>query len=340
MVQYKKILDRIDNDTKIEKFTIEKCEMIVNEIINNNTNLKGGKPFRQFIRNLFRRDVDGQDIDLVYSFVFVVFLTTILSYVSRDAAKIGQLGFFFIPAFVHLLRARRMRNIPEREFNVLYELTFRNSNRHLQRAPVISFNQYARYYIDGLDLLQWMPTFGNQMITRDFQRDNLRRISSELNLYHSLVVNYGWIALANDDSVDLDLELAIQANTIQLRNGVIPGQNIEPMEHIDYLIIRHASQMTNNRPSENSCNICFEDLIQSNNENETKNENGYLVRLHQQIDSAPHVFHFKCIKNWFRQPNSSSCPVCREDINWGRELSVRNIPENEDGIDFFDVADE
>lgn len=68
------------------------------------------------------------------------------------------------------------------------------------------------------------------------------------------------------------------------------------------------------------------------------NKNGYLVRLHQQIQGASHIFHFKCIKNCFLQQNNKTYPYCREDIRWGLKLALENIPENEDGIDFFDVS--
>jgi len=340
IVQFKKTLEYYEGNIIIDKFTFEKCETIINNIINEN-NLVGGKPFRQFITNLFRsRDIDEQNIDIIYSFVFLLFISTMLSIVINiDGNRIIQLGYIFlVPAFEGILRARRMRNIPEREFGVLYELIFRNTDIHLQRRQIVSFNQYARYYIDGLDLLQWLPTFGNQMITRDFERDNLRRISSELNLYYHLVQEVGWIRLGRSSDYSLDLELAINANLVQLRNRSSQQQIREmPIGEIDYLIIRRASELVNYRPFENCCSICFDNLIESHEQNETRNKNGYLVRLHQQVEGIPHIFHLNCIKNWFNQNINDDCPICRNNIHWTYDLVRVNIPEDENGLDFFDV---
>lgn len=337
IIQYKRVLEQIEGNLKMDKFTIQKCETIVKDILHG-SNYTGGTPFRQFIRNLFRRDVDGQDVDIMYSFIFIIFLSTILSYVDRDLSRQAQLGFLLVPAFERILRARRMRNIPEREFNVLYELVFRNTDRHLEGRIIVSFNQYARYYIDGLDLLQWLPTFGNQMITRDFERDNLRRLSSELNLYNNLVQQIGWLNLGRDEDYNLNLDLAINAFRVQLRNRNIQQQReAEPIGEMDCVIIRRASELVHSMGSENCCSICFEDLIESDDENETRNKNGYLVKLHQQVMGVPHIFHLKCIKNWFSQAINDDCPLCRLNIRWSHQLASLNIPADENGIDFFDV---
>jgi hypothetical protein len=175
------------------------------------------------------------------------------------------------------------------------------------------------------------------MIRGEFHRDNLRRIYSELNLYRALVEDDGWIALANDDRVILDADLALRAHNYDIHNRLNFHQLPSQLGPADYLIIRRASNIPDNISNENICNICYEDLIASNRENDTKNENGYLVRLHQQIDGVAHLFHFKCIKNWFLNGRSRSCPLCRQDIDFSRVLVDENIPENEDGIDFFDV---
>ena len=206
---------------------------------------------------------------------------------------------------------------------------------------MIRFNQFAQWHIDGIDLLEWIPTFGNQMIPSHFHHfeiTRLRRITSELNLFRDLVMANGWIALSRDDIVTLDLNLALRAHMVDVSNN-----RVNPVQHhleapVDYLMIRRASNIPVNIGNENRCNICWEDLIESNSIDDTKNENGYLVRLHQQIDGVAHLFHFKCIKNWFLKGNNRSCPLCREDIIFSPILLDENIPENEDGIDFFDVS--
>jgi hypothetical protein len=244
-------------------------------------------------------------------------------------------GVLLVPIIARLIAASRMHNIPDNVFDILYDLIYRNTDLHRRRVQIVSFNQYAQWHIEGIDLLHWLPTFSDQMIRGDFERDNLRRIYSELNLFRSLVETNGWIALANDDSVDIDLNLALRAHIYDIHNRQNPIQQPPLLGPPDYLIIRRASDIPANISNENRCNICYEDLIESNRENDTKNENGYLVRLHQQIDGVAHLFHFKCIKNWFLSRNT--CPLCRQDINFSRVLVDENIPENEDGIDFFDV---
>ena len=341
VAQFKKILDRIEEEKPekhkiVEQLTLEKCNIIINDIMGK-TEFKGGKPFLQFIRNIFRNNVEAQDVDFVYPFLIIFIVCSLLEHVHRPTARVLELGLFLVPAIERLIRAWRMRNIPDNVFNILYDLVFRNMEGHEQRRQIVSFNEYAQWHIDGIDLLEWLPTFGNQMITRQFQRDNLRRIHSELNLFHQLVLTNGWIVLARDDSVTLDLTLAVRAHMVdQSNNRQNPVRHFQPGP-VDYLIIRRASNIPDNINSENRCNICWEDLIESNSEDDTRNVNGYLVRLHQQINGVPHLFHFKCIKNWCLRENVRSCPLCRQDIVFSQVLANENIPVVEDGMDFFDV---
>jgi len=343
VVQFKKILDSIEEekpekDKIVEKLTLEKCNIIINNIIGK-TELKGGKPFLQFIRNIFRNNVEAQDVDYIYPFFIIFIVCSLLEHVHRPTARFLELGLFLVPAIERLIRAWRMRNIPDNVFNILYDLvlSLRTMEGHEHRRQIVSFNEYAQWHIDGIDLLEWLPTFGNQMLTRDFQRDNLRRIHSELNLFHHLVLTNGWIVLSRDDSVTLDLNLAVRAHMVDRSNNRRnPVRHFQPGP-VDYLIIRRASNIPDNINSENHCNICWENLIESNSEDDTKNENGYLVRLHQQINGVAHIFHFKCIKNWCLRGNVRSCPLCRQDIVFSQVLANENIAENEDGMDFFDV---
>ena len=336
ILQKKKILDKTEKD--VEVLTIDKCNTMMNDIINK-SNLKGGKPFRQFIRNIFGRLYTTQFRDYCYAFFGIVICCMLADIVGVDRAVVRELivnGVFFVPIIARLVAAGRMHNIPDNVFDILYDLIFRNTDRHRRRVQIVSFNEYAQWHINGIDLLEWLPTFGNQMISGDFERDNLRRIYSELNLYRSLVESDGWIALSNDDNVTLDRNLAIRAHIVDLRNRQNPGRHV-PAGPPDYVIIRRASNIPVNIDGENHCNICFEDLVESHDENETRNKNGYLVRLHQQIDSAPHIFHYKCIRNWFLRGNNMNCPLCRQNIDFSPVLAMENIPENEDGLDFFDV---
>ena len=338
ILQFKKILDKTEKDIDIEVLTIDKCNTMMNDIINK-SNLKGGRPFRQFIRNIFRRLHTTQFRDYCYAFMGIVIccmLTEIFG-VNREVVRdLIVNGVFFVPIIARLIAAGRMHNIPDNVFDILYDLIFRNTNRHRRQDQIVSFNEYAQWHIDGIDLLEWLPTFGTQMISGDFERDNLRRIYSELNLYRGLVQMNGWIVLSNDDSVTLDINLALRAHLFDLRHRQNPAQHRLPVGPADYLIIRRASNLPAIIENENRCNICWEDLIESNSEDDTKNQNGYLVRLHQQIDGAPHIFHLKCIKNWVLRDNST-CPLCRQDIGFSQVLANENISENEDGIDFFDV---
>jgi hypothetical protein len=336
ILQKKKILDKTEKD--IEVLTVDKCNTMMNDIINK-SNLKGGRPFRQFIRNIFRRLHTTQFRDYCYAFFGIVICCMLADIFGVDREVVRDLvvnGVFFVPIIARLVAAGRMHNIPDNVFDILYELIFRNTDRHRRQDQIVSFNEYAEWYIDGIDLLEWLPTFGNQMISGDFERDNLRRIYSELNLYRGLVQRNGWIGLSNDDSVTLDRNLAIRAHIVDLRNRQNPGRH-RPAGPPDYEIIRRASNIPVNIDVENRCNICFEDLVESHDENETTNKNGYLVRLHQQIDGAPHIFHFKCIRNWFLTGSNTYCPLCRHNIDFSPVLALENIPENEDGLNFFDV---
>jgi hypothetical protein len=339
ILQFKKILDITEKENVVEKLTIEKCITIINDITDK-SKLKGGRPFRQFIRNIFRRLETTQFTDFCFALIGIVICCMFVDVFGFDRDLVRTLivnGVLLVPIIARLIAAGRMHNIPDNVFDILYDLIYRNTDRHRRRVQIVSFNQYAQWHIEGIDLLHWLPTFSDQMIRGDFERDNLRRIYSELNLFRSLVETNGWIALANDDSVDIDLNLALRAHIYDIHNRQNPIQQPHLLGPPDYLIIRRASDIPDNISNENRCNICYEDLIESNRENDTKNENGYLVRLHQQIDGVAHLFHFKCIKNWFLNGRSRSCPLCRQDIDFSRVLVDENIPENEDGIDFFDV---
>jgi hypothetical protein len=335
ILKKKKILDKTEKD--IEVLTVDKCNTMMNNIVHK-SNFKGGRPFKQFIRNIFRRLYTTQFRDYCYAFFGIVICCMFLDAFGVNRELVLSLlvnGALLVPIIARLIAAGRMRNIPDNIFDILYDLIFRNTDRHRRRVQIISFNEYAQWHIDGIDLLEWLPTFNNQMISGDFERDNLRRIYIELNLYSSLVEREGWIALSNDNSVNLDRNLALRAHIVDIRNRENPGRPHHPAGPIDYVIVRRASNLPLN--IENHCNICFEDLVESHQENETINKNGYLVRLHHQIDSAPHIFHFKCIRNWFLRGNNMSCPLCRHNIDFSLALALENIPENEDGLDFFDV---
>jgi len=330
ILQFKKILDITEKENVVEKLTIEKCNVLLNAITNK-SKLKGGKPFRNFIRNIFRRLQTSQSEELLVAFTSIVITSLFVD------ESIFALGGLLVAIIAGLMINARINYIPDNVFDILYDLIYRNTDLHRRGAQIVSFNQYAQWHIEGIDLIHWLPTFSDQMIRGEFHRDNLRRISSELNLYRALVENDGWIALANDDRVILDADLALRAHNYDIHNRLNFHQPPSQLGLADYLIIRRASNIPDNISNENMCNICYEDLIESNRENDTKNENGYLVRLHQQIDGVAHLFHFKCIKNWFLNGRSRACPLCRVDIDFSRVLVDENIPENEDGIDFFDV---
>jgi hypothetical protein len=298
-----------------------------------NNGLSGGKPFLKFIKNIFSNNARANALDYVVPGVIIFTLCSLLEYVDHTAARMLEVGFFLIPAAERVIRAWRVRNIPDNVFNILNDLVFINPGRGIR------LRQYATWYIDGIDLLEWIPTFGNQMIPsilHEEKKTRLRYITTKLNEYRDLVRVKGWLGLARENRIDR--HVAQFANMVYIRNTGQNPMQAHPDGPIDYLIIRRASNLPTNIGDENQCYICFEKLIESNPIDDTKNVNGYLVRLHQQINGVAHLFHLKCIQNWFAtQRNQTTCPLCRENITCGQRIVDENIPDVEDGIGFFDV---
>ena len=279
-----------------------------------------------FITRLFNdRRVINFMVKCIIAFGFITWVIQI--------ADIGDLypwiDLIFIAAGLHLINNANYHTIPENEFQILYNMIINNSSNRLN----ITFDRYAQMHIDGIDLLRWIPAFGSQIVIWGNQRNRLRNLYTVLNNYRRLVQDRGWLDLGNDPSVHLDLALATLAHQYDLRN---PNQQQVPQNgRADHLIIRRASELSANPPMENVCSICFEDLLETNIENETKNENGYLVKLHQDIEGPSHIYHFKCIKQWLSQ--NRSCPVCRQIIDSASIIANTSIPAEQDGLDFFDV---
>ena len=338
VLQLKQILDTIEKDNLekdkiVERLTFEQCNNIMMNIMENNE-LRGGKPFLKFIKNIFSNNARANGLDYVVPGVILCVLCSAVEYVDHTAARMLEVGFFLIPAVERVIRAWRVRNIPDNVFTILNDLVFINPGRGIR------LRQYAMWHIQGIDLLEWIPAFGNQMIPSVFheeQKTRLRNITTKLNVYRDLVRQKGWVGLARENG--LEMHIALSAHRFDVRNNRVNPMQAHPDEPIDYLIIRRASNLPTNIGDENQCYICFEKLIESNPIDDTKNLNGYLVRLHQQIDGVAHLFHFKCIKNWFatQRRNKTTCPLCREDITFGQHIVDENIPDNDDGIGFFDV---
>lgn len=327
ILQFKKILDTNENKIRIKKITIDHYTKSLNNLFNNTT-LKGGKPFQMFIRRLFydRRGINFM-IKLILAFGFISWAIQ----VGDPDGLYPFLGNLLAAAvFTPIIYNMNYHTIPENVFQIIYNMVINTS------IPInITFNEYAQMHADGIHILRWIPAFGSQIVIWGDQRNRLRFLYNVLNRYSRLVQDRGWLDLGNDPSVNLDLALATLAHQYDLRN---PNQQEGQVQHNgrnDHLIIRRASEISADPPTENICSICFEDLLQTNIENETKNENGYLVKLHQDEQGPPHIYHFKCIKQWLSQ--NRSCPVCRQIIHSALVIANTSIPAERDGLDFFDV---
>jgi len=114
---------------------------------------------------------------------------------------------------------------------------------------------------------------------------------------------------------------------------------------IDFKIIRKQTDIPQGIDVDYECGTCLEPLIErssSDVNNSRNNVNGYVVQLHQNEQSqAPHLFHFKCIKGWFRtEGRHRSCPLCRTDCQFYLRLTETDILKKDDGVDFFESVHE
>jgi hypothetical protein len=98
------------------------------------------------------------------------------------------------------------------------------------------------------------------------------------------------------------------------------------------------------------CGICRELLVEPDPNDALKNRNGYIVQLHPGEGPAPHLYHFKCIRDWFegvlrRMDNIPTTCLFDEKVIDGIAL-VGMVPDelvesyftSADGMHFFHNA--
>lgn len=109
----------------------------------------------------------------------------------------------------------------------------------------------------------------------------------------------------------------------------------------DFRIIQKKADIPAGIEDDDQCGACLELLFERSalDENNSRNNvNGYIVQLHQDLQvQSPHLFHFKCIKMWLQRIGGQKyCPKCRTDCKFHLQLTRTNIPEQNDGVDFFE----
>jgi hypothetical protein len=67
-----------------------------------------------------------------------------------------------------------------------------------------------------------------------------------------------------------------------------------------FKLIKNISDMPLVGENLNTCGICAQLLVESDPDNALKNLNGYIVQLHPGQGPVPHLYHFKCIRVWFK----------------------------------------
>ena len=92
------------------------------------------------------------------------------------------------------------------------------------------------------------------------------------------------------------------------------------------------------------CAICTSLILERGTDADNSNDNvgGYIVQLHPNHDPMnPHLFHYKCIRNWFLQVGQNKyCPSCRRGIIFYQAFLNNVIQPENDGLDFFDPVEQ
>lgn len=116
---------------------------------------------------------------------------------------------------------------------------------------------------------------------------------------------------------------------------------IIPEIDIGFKLILKQADLPDNLEEDVNCAICQSLILERGTEqnNILDNIGGSIVQLHPNHNPLiPHLFHNKCIKTWFlsQQIQQKTCPSCRRPINFFQNLLNINIPENSDGVNFFE----
>lgn len=201
-------------------------------------------------------------------------------------------------------------------------------------------------YIDEATIVNLALDDNSNLVCLDFQRHNRLIIIDATSGYHRVV------------NLNLDMQITPRMIRIDRATGNIyltdETQNliavldrnyqflhIIPNIEIDFKIIRKRADIPPGIEEDDQCGACLELLIErsSMDVNQAKNNvNGFVVQLHQNAQSqAPHIFHFKCMKLWLSSDGRPKiCPTCRTPCKHYSKLVHTNIPEANDGVDFFE----
>lgn len=157
--------------------------------------------------------------------------------------------------------------------------------------------------------------------------DEFRRIRNDANAGDVGVGDVGDI-----DDIDIldDDEFGIDRFLIQGRQGPVPVNS--------FRIIKRIRDMPQVPENLSDCGICRSRLVEPDELDSLKNAAGYIVQLHPDQGHVPHMYHFACIKSYFRSQLGRRLPtwclVDEIDIN-GNELVDTEIDESVDGTNFF-----
>lgn len=201
-------------------------------------------------------------------------------------------------------------------------------------------------YIDEATIVNFALDDNSNLVCLDFQRHNRLIIIDATSGYHRVI------------NLNLDMQITPRMIRIDRATGNIyltdETQNlvavldrnyqflhIIPNVEIDFKIIRKRADIPPGIEEDDQCGACLELLLErsSMDVNHAKNNvNGFVVQLHENAQSqAPHIFHFKCIKLWLSADGRPKiCPTCRAPCKHYSKLVNTNIPEGNDGVDFFE----